>query len=96
MEKFKVISGSWHGQVGEYVRDEVTPNVTRFEEDAEKVKHEIPVSEGRHIVVLRMAGSRLVEFDHSQIEATSEGDQSQIEAHSEFVNGAANFFKSAD
>jgi hypothetical protein len=72
MEKFKVISGSWHGQVGEYVRDEVTPNVTRFEEDAEKVKHEIPVSEGRHIVVLRMAGSRLVEFDHSQIEAISE------------------------
>jgi len=77
MGKFKVISGSWHGQVGEYVRDEFIPNVTRFEEDAEKVKHEIPVSEGRHIVVLRMAGSRLVEFDHSQIEATSE-----------FVNGA--------
>ena len=96
MEKFKVISGSWHGQVGEYVRDEVTPNVTRFEEDAEKVKHEISVSEHRHIVVLRMEGDRLVEFDHSQIEATSESDQSQIEANSEFVNGAANFFKSAD
>lgn len=64
MGKFKVVSekSSWLGQIGEFVREEVT-------EAEDFVKK----------VVLRMPGSRLVEFDPAHVAPAEEPAETPTE-----------------
>ena len=72
MSKFKVLEGSWRGQTGEFVREESAKVV----EEVEGVAHEV---EKVVAVVLRMAGTRLVEFAPERVEAVVEDEPEAAE-----------------